>query len=41
MSADDTNDKIYVATCHSKKCDEKDGSGALKNVNANELDVAE
>ena len=41
MSADDTNDKIYIATCHAKKCDEKDGSGNFKNVSANELDVAE
>ncbi len=41
MSADDTNDKIYIATCHSKKCDDVDGSGGLKNVVANELDVAE
>ena len=39
MSADDTNDKIYIATCHSKKCDDVDGSGGLKNVVANELDV--
>ena len=41
MSADDTNSKIYVATCHSKPCTELDGDGNLKHVIGNELDVAE
>ena len=41
MSADDTNSKIYVATCHSKKCTDLDGNGDLANVVGNELDVAE